>query len=1402
MEAWNGQSGYEEWCEDLEYHIMGLGLNETNNSARMLGLFISHGGRKVKEVYNLMKGTERETVGDPPTPVNDYRHARNVVDDKLKRAVNQTFETFTFRGLRQREGEDFQGFTHRCEVAVDRCGFSAVDRDRHIRDQLVLGTNSTATREKALSENLQLKDLVEKGRGIEASKSYSSTIKIKQEPVFQVDSVVNAVSRQSRSGGERPNRKCYNCGEDWPHRRECPAKEFECTRCGRIGHFVEFCNRPVRQSRGQYRGPRRSQYRGQRGSRQHANMVDTEEYESDQGQVLSLHAEVQSDLYAFSMRRGPSDGDKVQVMVDNVPLQMLPDTGASVSIIDRSSYDQLCQAGAYPLFETDARIFAYGSDDPLKLKGYFNAKVSVKGKRVILTMFVLCARSCGNLLSKKACQQLGLIEICGMGEGSPANISGDRDSYNPTANISGESDNSNPTANQVYTGNQVSETSRPGKEINGIPGDAVNPTEINLSETAKAVLETFPVGIGRMKDVELRLDIDKSVTPVIQSTRRIPFSQRKAVETKIGELVEEGIIEKVEGHTPWLSPIHVVRQADKVRMVVDMTVANKAIRRSRRTLPTPEEMHCEISGSQYFTKLDMNSAYHQITLAPESRDITAFTTHCGTYRYKTLFFGCSSASEDFDSELGKKLAGLKGVIAIADDMLIHAKTKEEHEERLLAVLVRLLESGITLSRGKCVFGVKEVSFFGQYISGEGTRPMINDNLKEIQRPQTKSEVRSYIGLVNFIGKFIPNFSTIIAPISSMLSKTAVFVWGEEQEEAYLSVLEEIRNPITLRHFDPSKETSVIVDASPVGLCAILVQEERPVLCTSRKLTQVETRYSQTEREALSVVWACERLHFYVYGIDFTVVTDHKALEILYSPKGKPAARILRWYVRLLAYSFVVKYSPGRDNPADYFSRKPVSGSSGGETLTTETEEYVNNILLDAIPNSISLQEVTIESLRDPILLKLVECIKHDRWTGVEGISRYGKVRSELTYKNGIVLRGQRIVLPQTLRSRAIMLAHASHMGMTRTKQYIRSKLWWPGLDDDIEGVVKTCGICQAVSPDGAERLEPLRLTPCPAKPFSTVNIDLFGPLASGETILGIVDDYSKWPELYVLKGEVSTEDVIRALDELFARFGNAGMIKSDNGPQFRSWKFSNFMEKRGIKHHLVTPYYPQANSTVERFFRTLKKFVKTCSFGRTQLKSELNKFLRLHRNTPSRATGRTPASLILSYNPKMDFPSLDEPLSTESQKVKEHNLEYKLKAKAYTDITNHRRVSDAKAGDKVLLKNLKPRKHEPVFSTETYTITHRSGNQVKVQRDSDLKEYIRPLSMLKILQSVESSPAVTPLPVPLGQNKPVCVPVCEPECETECDPIPESNPSPKSDPIPLRRGGRERKAREVWQHPG
>ena len=119
-----------------------------------------------------------------------------------------------------------------------------------------------------------------------------------------------------------------------------------------------------------------------------------------------------------------------------------------------------------------------------------------------------------------------------------------------------------------------------------------------------------------------------------------------------------------------------------------------------------------------------------------------------------------------------------------------------------------------------------------------------------------------------------------------------------------------------------------------------------------------------------------------------------------------------------------------------------------------------------------------------------------------------------------------MVLPPVLRERALKLAHSTHMGMTRTKQFIRSKLWWPGLDADVEEMVKRCSVCLSVNPKGGEKLEPLRITSFPDRPFSTVHIDLFGPLPSGETILGIIDEYSKWPELYVLKGGVCTQDVV------------------------------------------------------------------------------------------------------------------------------------------------------------------------------------------------------------------------------------------------------------------------------------
>ena len=341
---------------------------------------------------------------------------------------------------------------------------------------------------------------------------------------------------------------------------------------------------------------------------------EDQEYDNvaiDEG-VQSLQAATDNnDLYVFAASNlSKFDVGRLDILIDNkVSVKFLPDTGASVNIIDRSTYDILCQSGSYPLFETKTRIFAYGADEPLKLRGYFNAKGMFGGVSTILTIYVLNARNCGNLLSKGSCEDLKIVEVC-----ASVNV-------NP---ISG-----------------VNNTHVSGKSIPENPNN-------NIPDTIAGIMDRFPSGVGRMKDFQLKLNIDESIKPVIQSSRRIPFSARAVVEEKLKELEKQDIIEKVDEPTIWLSPIHIVKQPDKVRMVTDMSVANKAIKRDRRVLPTPEEVFCELDGAQFFSKIDLNSAYHQIELHPESRYITTFSTHVGNWRYKTLFFGCNSASDEFD----------------------------------------------------------------------------------------------------------------------------------------------------------------------------------------------------------------------------------------------------------------------------------------------------------------------------------------------------------------------------------------------------------------------------------------------------------------------------------------------------------------------------------------------------------------------------------------------------------------------------------------------------------------------------------------------------------------------------------------------------------------------------------
>ena len=266
------------------------------------------------------------------------------------------------------------------------------------------------------------------------------------------------------------------------------------------------------------------------------------------------------------------------------------------------------------------------------------------------------------------------------------------------------------------------------------------------------------------------------------------------------------------------------------------------------------------------------------------------------------------------------------------------------------------------------------------------------------------------------------------------------------------------------------DTYVIVDAGPVGLGAIIAQEQvdksiRPVAYASRSLSKTEQRYSQTEKEALAVVWACEKFHLYLYGKKFTILSDHKPLEVIYSPKGKPSPRILRWGLRLQSYNFTIKHISGVDNPADILSRQPLNTTN--QRAMEETEQFINVVIANATPKAITFSDLLTESSKDTILIKVATCIESNRWPKDASLKPYFNIREELPYKSCIVVRDSQIVIPKSLQMRIIKLAHESHQGITKTKSLLREKVWWPGINNDIENEIKTCIPCLSVSKQSA-----------------------------------------------------------------------------------------------------------------------------------------------------------------------------------------------------------------------------------------------------------------------------------------------------------------------------------------------
>ena len=342
----------------------------------------------------------------------------------------------------------------------------------------------------------------------------------------------------------------------------------------------------------------------------------------------------------------------------------------------------------------------------------------------------------------------------------------------------------------------------------------------------------------------------------------------------------------------------------------------------------------------------------------------------------------------------------------------------------------------------------------------------------------------------------------------------------------------------------------------------------------------------------------------------------------------------------------------------------------------------------------------------------------------------------------MIVRGTRLIIPKDLRQRVINIAHEGHQGMVKTKERLRTKCWWPGMDKETEKEIRSCHECQLVSQP--TKPEPMIRTKFPEGPWEDVAIDLLGPLPSGESILVVVDYYSRYFEIAILR-VTDTKQVIKALDVIFARHGLPVSVRADNGPQFVSDEFKAYVKEHNIELRHSTPLWPQANGEVERQNRSLKKSLIIAHSEGKDWRQELNKFLLAYRSTPHQTTGVSPAELLFGRKIRTKLPELDSasrPILDEA--IRDRDILRKQRGKEYADEKRQAKDSGIRVGDEVLLKQKPANKLTTAFEPKPYRVVEKEGSQVTVQSSSGVK-YKRNVAHTKpyVRKEIASTPTDT-----------------------------------------------------------
>ena len=505
-----------------------------------------------------------------------------------------------------------------------------------------------------------------------------------------------------------------------------------------------------------------------------------------------------------------------------------------------------------------------------------------------------------------------------------------------------------------------------------------------------------------------------------------------------------------------------------------------------------------------------------------------------------------------------------------DDIIVYGRDMAEHDAKLATVLHRVNEAGLKLNKEKCLFRQTQLEYFGHVINSAeiSPNPKKAEAIRNLDPAKDIKELQRVVGMINYLGRYIKNLSTIISPMTDLLREDTSYYWGPDQNSAFEKVKTLLTEAPTLSFYKRNSPIVVIADSSRVGLGAAIYMQEgtelKPIAFASRTLTETEKKWAQIELECLSLVYACEIFSRYLIGLEsFRLITDHKPLIPLINKTDidKAPIRCQRLLLRLRKFNCTAEYYKGTSKDmivSDCLSRALL------QQIDCKIENEVN---VDSVSANMPISDTRLKMIYDATQndSEIQQIISITKWLARDGknlsdpINAYFSARNELSVVDGLLLYRNRLVIPASQRRDILDKLHTSHQGLSKSKEFAAQCVWWPTINKELTEKVQNCQFCQASRP--TQRREPLKPSELPAGPWVKVAADLCQ--LHNKTYLVVMDTYSKYIEIGYLS-TLTSERVVDKMKNMFSRWRDPEEIACDGGPQFTARCFKDFAKEHNI----------------------------------------------------------------------------------------------------------------------------------------------------------------------------------------------------------------------------------------------